>query len=167
MKSWVRQKELKEILAGAFVLVIFVFIFSLVYNKKQLKPEETNFKLYALFNKVDGIREGSVVQLSGIPVGYVTAMELDPFYRIVLTLSFKKPVDLPMDTAAIIETNGLIGNKYIELVPGGDEENIKEGSKIAYTQDVLLIDDLLNRLLEFMRKRKGEASQQLSEGVEK
>ena len=94
-------------------------------------------------------------------------MKLDTFYRVILTLSFNGPINLPTDTAALIETNGLVGAKFIELIPGGEEENLKHGNTIRYTQDVLLIDDLLNHVLEFMRKRKGEIPNKIAEGVEK
>jgi phospholipid/cholesterol/gamma-HCH transport system substrate-binding protein len=167
MKSFLKKSALKETIAGLIVLICFVSLFVFVYNRKQIKPEATNFQLYARFNKVDGIKEGAIVQLSGIPVGHVTDMVLDPFYRVILTLSFNKPMNLPTDTAALIETNGLVGAKFIELVPGGEEENLKNGGTLGYTQDVLLIDDLLNHVLEFMRKRKGEIPNQIAEGVEK
>lgn len=167
MKSFLKKNAVIETIAGLVVLICFVSLFSFVYSRKQIKPEATNFQLYARFNKVDGIKEGALVQLSGIPVGYVTDMVLDPFYGVILTLSFNKPMELPTDTAAIIETNGLVGAKFIELVPGGEEDVLKHGSTIGYTQDVLLIDDLLNHVLEFMRKRKGELPNRIAEGVEK
>lgn len=167
MKSFLKKSTFKETVAGIIVLFCFIALFGFVYNRKQIKPEATNFQLYARFNKVDGIKEGAIVQLGGIPVGYVTDMVLDPFYRVILTLSFNKPVNLPTDTAAVIETNGLVGAKFIELIPGGEEDNLKNKSTIGYTQDVLLIDDLLNHVLEFMRKRKGEIPSKIAEGVEK
>ena len=132
MKSFLKKSALKETIAGLIVLICFVSLFVFVYNRKQIKPEATNFQLYARFNKVDGIKEGAIVQLSGIPVGYVTDMVLDPFYRVILTLSFNKPMNLPTDTAALIETNGLVGAKFIELVPGGEEENLKNGGNALF-----------------------------------
>ena len=93
-------------------------------------------------------------------------MELDPYYRVKITLSLNKKLQLPMDTAALIQTNGLVGNKYIALVPGGDDAFLKDEGMISYTQDVLLIDDLLARLVDFMRAKKGIANE-IADGVQK
>ena len=111
--------------------------------------------LYATYNKVDGINVGSDVRLAGVKVGYVAMSRLDDFYRVQMSFIIPKAIDLPVDTAAIIETDGLVGGKYVELLPGGDDEMMKSGDHFLYTQDVLLLDELLNRFIDWMRVKKG------------
>ncbi len=145
----------RDFWAGIILISCLALLLFLVHLRKEFLAPQAQFELFAIFNKVDGITEGSVVRLSGTPVGQVSQMELDPYYRIKMTLSFPKPIALPDDTAAIIETNGLVGNKHIELVPGGNDKMLENGETIVYTQDVLLLDELLSRFLEWMRLKKG------------
>ncbi len=144
--------------AGVILISTLVLLSFFIHLRKEFLTSQAQFELFAIFNKVDGITEGAVVQLSGTPVGKVSKMELDPYYRVKMTLSFTEPVSLPDDTAAIIETDGLVGNKHIELVPGGNDVMLKNGETIVYTQDVLLLDELLSRFLEWMRLKKGIVS---------
>lgn len=157
MKLRMNEKQ-HELWAGVILMAVLVVLASSIYFKKKLLTPVSAFDLYATFNKVDGITKGSTVRLNGLPVGKVSEMSLDPYYRVQMKLSFPKKVALPEDTAAIIETDGLVGNKYIELIPGGEEEILSSGDHLAYTQDVLLLDELLSRFLEFMRIKKGEVA---------
>ncbi len=147
--------EQREIMAGILLVAGLILLLFVVHTRQVDSSSDTHFHLYATFNKADGITKGSAVRLAGIPVGKVTQTELDPYYRVKMTLSFPKNLNLSTDTGAVIETDGLIGNKYIELTPGGDEELLENEDSIVYTQDALLLDELLNRFLEMMRAKKG------------
>ena len=74
------------------------------------------------------------------------------YYMVVL--SFDKKFDIPADSSVTIETDGLLGAKHVELTPGADEEILESGDTLAYTQDVLLLDELLNKLNTYMAKKK-------------
>lgn len=154
MKLSLTQNQ-REVWAGLILFCVLLFLMAFVHSR-QVSSVPSAFKLYAYFNKADGISVGSNVRLAGIDVGKVSAMELDPFFRVKMTLSFNKKMLMPIDTAAVIETQGLMGAKYLELTPGGDDENLKFGDTLEYTQDVLLLDELLSRFLEFMHTRKGD-----------
>jgi phospholipid/cholesterol/gamma-HCH transport system substrate-binding protein len=75
------------------------------------------------------------------------------------TLAFDKKLDLPIDTSVSIETDGIFGSKHIELISGGDEELFVSGDTIAYTQDALLLDELLEKLNAFMANKKEKESE--------
>lgn len=146
----------REIMAGTLMLAVLLGVFFFVHTQKLNQPTTTNgLQLIAKFNKADGIVNGSKVRISGLDVGKVTNITLDPYYRVILTLSFNRDIDLPEDTAAVIETEGLVGNKYIELTVGGDEETLTDNATLLYTQDALLLDELLERFLGWMRTKKG------------
>ena len=117
--------------------------------------ETDKLVVYATYNKVDGINVGSPVRLAGTQIGYVSNIQLDEYYRVRMTFILDNNVVLPLDSAAMIETNGLLGGKYIEVLPGGEEDAMAFGDEFFYTQDVLLLDELLERFLSLMRIKKG------------
>ena len=121
--------------------------------------------MYATYNKADGINIGSEVRLAGIEVGRVSDVQLDEFYRVFATLALKPNLQLPVDSAAIIETDGIVGGKYIELLPGGELDIMQNGDSFMYTQDVLLLDELLERFIGIMRAKKGIIDVDLIEEV--
>ena len=148
-------RQQKDFWTGVILIVLLVFVFSFSYRHNAVKKPSSGMILYATYNKVDGINVGSDVRLAGVKVGYVGMSQLDDFYRVQMSFVIPKAIDLPIDTAAIIETDGLVGGKYVELLPGGDDEMMKSGDHILYTQDVLLLDELLNRFIDWMRVKKG------------
>ncbi|WP_096701793.1 outer membrane lipid asymmetry maintenance protein MlaD [Magnetospirillum sp. 15-1] len=113
------------------------------------------YVLKARFNRADGINVGSAVRLSGTVVGRVIDQGLDDRYRALLTLRLRKDVQLTSDTAAVIYTDGLLGAKFIELKPGGDEQMLKPGTEIQYTQDAVVIEDLLDMIIQQGRAKRG------------
>lgn len=151
--------RIKEIFAGIILISALAFVLVSVYQKKQYESDTDDFYLNVVFNKVDGIVEGSRVRLAGIDVGYVSNLELDKYFRVKTTLTFDHEVQLPTDTGAIIKSDGLAGAKYIELDAGGDEEFLSKGDFLAYPQDALRLDELLGRFLDWMRIKKGIKSE--------
>lgn len=150
------KQEHKEIIAGIFLLALLGGLLLFVHSRSVLKKETGVFTLFARFAKSDGLMNGAQVRVAGLPVGYVAAQELDNQYGVRVTLSFNRPVDLSVDSSATIETDGLLGEKHLEIVPGGDDETLQSGDTISYTQDVLLIDELLEKVNSYMRQKKGK-----------
>lgn len=157
-------EQQKNFWAGVILMALLVLVLGLSYHHKSKSVTSSGLVLYATYNKADGVNVGSSVRLAGAQVGRVTAASLDGFYRVQLTLTLDKGIELPSDTAAIIETDGLIGNKYIELLPGGDEELMKSGDSFIYTQDVLMLNELMERFIQWMRIKKGFVEQELIKG---
>ena len=147
------------------ILVGFVLIFLLgawliwAHNSSVKQQKKQDFILYAYFSKTDGLNVGAPVRLSGLPIGRVFTMDFGEDYLVRATLTFDKQFDLPIDTSVSIETDGIFGSKHIELIPGADEELFVSGDTIAYTQDALLLDELLEKLNAFMANKKGKESE--------
>ncbi|MDD4519273.1 MAG: MlaD family protein [Alphaproteobacteria bacterium] len=152
MKHFMSQKK-EEILTGtvAFLLLFFGVAFSYTHKKKDAAQGD-DFRLYVSFKKADGLMDGAVVRVSGIPVGKVLSQELTDAYRVKMQLSLYHPVKLPIDTIASIETDGLIGEKHVELIPGGEEESLKNGDIVRYEQDVVLLDELIDKFASKLKK---------------
>ncbi|MBT5455807.1 MAG: outer membrane lipid asymmetry maintenance protein MlaD, partial [Rhodospirillaceae bacterium] len=123
-------KNLVETLIGAVVLGVAVIFFVFAYSKGGLKTVE-GYTLIGKFDRVDGLVEGSDVRLSGIKIGTITQQALDPeTYLAVLTMSIKPDIKLPRDSSAQVASDGLLGDKYLSLQAGGDDEMLKEGGEI-------------------------------------
>ncbi len=163
-KDLVKQQET---IAGIFFFVTLLGLLFFVHVHKFIDTNTFSQNLYAIFNKADGVGIGTPVYVAGVQSGNVSNVELDSYYRAVMTLSLNKKMQLPTDTSAVIETGGLIGEKYIELVPGGEEDYLENNDTVVYTQDSLLLDELLDRFLEWMRIKKGNVEAVVIEGENK
>ena len=105
---------------------------------------------------------GDVVRLAGMPVGKVTAAKLDDKFNAILTLELKDGLKVPDDSSASIVSDGILGSKYIEIEPGGSEDYIPEGGEFSYTQDAMVLEELVERIIGMGKAKqqsagKGEA----------
>jgi phospholipid/cholesterol/gamma-HCH transport system substrate-binding protein len=86
--------------------------------------------------------------MSGVKIGAVTSQEFDPdLYQAVVKLNIRSDVKLPKDSSAIITSDGLLGNYYIKLEPGAEDDLLKDGDKIAYAQGALDLVELINKFV--------------------
>ena len=146
MSKTERREYLVGVLTATFLVMALVF--TALANRDQQAAEPGVVTLTATFNHADGIRVGSPVRIAGLNVGTVTASALDAEQHATLTFSLTQAVALPDDTAAVIETDGIFGSKYIELRPGGTEDMLKSGAHMSYTQDAVIIEDLVALIVQ-------------------
>ncbi len=142
--------ERREYLAGvitALVLALMLVLTALA-NRGPQQDRAAIFTLTAAFQRADGLHVGSPVRVAGMNVGTISAATLDENRNAVLTLDFNEALALPDDTAAVIETDGLFGSKYLELRPGGTEDMLKSGARISYTQNAVIIEDLVALIVQ-------------------
>ena len=139
-----------KILLGAFLFLLLFFCLSILNQTSVKDQKKDDFILYANFTKTDGLNVGAPVRLSGVQVGHVFKQELADSYSVKVTFSFEKKLELPIDTSVSIETDGFLGTKHIELIPGSDEEILESGDTIGYSQDTILIDELLTKVNSYM-----------------
>jgi phospholipid/cholesterol/gamma-HCH transport system substrate-binding protein len=143
------KAESRETLVGSLALVVAVALFALtaLANRVDQKNQNAAARYTAEFARADGMHVGAPVRIAGMEIGNVGDVRLDGGYRAILTLVLNQNVPLPDDTAAIIETDGVFGSKYIELQPGGSEDLLKPGSRISFTQDAVIIEDLIAKIV--------------------
>ncbi|MDR1366252.1 MAG: outer membrane lipid asymmetry maintenance protein MlaD [Holosporales bacterium] len=136
-----------ESLIGFAVIVITALFAAYAFNYSKLNQED-GYILYAKFDNISGIDEGSEVRLGGIKIGSVVDISLDSeSYLAKVAISVKNNVKLPKDTVVKIDSEGLLGGKYLNLDPGSDEEFLKPGEEITRTQSSLSLESLIGKFL--------------------
>ncbi len=137
-----------ETILGALVLVVAIVFLSMAYQKSDAGAVDDGYTLTAQFTKVDGLKAGADVMVSGVKVGNVLTQSLNPdTFMAELTLQLDAHIKLPKDTVALITSEGLMGGKYISLEIGGDEEVLAPGSRIAFTQTSPNLEQLLGQVI--------------------
>ncbi len=152
-------KRRTELLIGTATIVLGTAIVMALYAAGA-PGGDGGYPVHARFNRSDGITVGSDVRLSGLSVGEVVGHELDKHYRAVVRMRLDPNIELTSDTAAIIQTDGLLGAKYIALQPGGDDAMIVPGGEIIYTQDAVVLEDLLETIIAEAKLRRGQEQEQ-------
>ena len=147
------KEKWQKTIVGFLLCVLLGIWFIWAHNTSVKEQKKDDFLLYAYFSKTDGLNVGAPVRMAGLPVGHVFALDFGDNFLVRVTLSFDKKYDLPIDSSVSIETDGIFGGKHIELIPGADEELLVSGDDLAYTQDVLLLDELLNKLNAYMANK--------------
>jgi len=150
----------REMIVGTAVLtaavLVFAFSASGIGDQSQgALSEDGSYVLNARFGQADGIAPGTVVRMAGIAVGKVESMRLDPYYRAVVAFRIVESVALPADSAAMIQTDGLMGGKFVELEPGGALDVLEPGGWLDYTQDSVIIEDLLSKIVARAKQERG------------
>lgn len=152
--------DLRETLIGALVLGVLAVVFALNVADRGDDDRAAGYTLTASFQRTDGIAIGAPVRLAGIRVGEVTGQALVGGFRAELTLRLDPGVEIPVDSAAVIETDGLLGPKYIEVHPGGEDDILLPGGRFDYVQDAMVLEDLLVRIVEQARQKAQERAGQ-------
>ena len=156
MEEKYSKEEIKSIRTGAITLcAILVGVFITVSHNASIESKGLGgtYNLYASFGRTDGLNVGDAVRLSGVDIGRVTAAELDNNFRTRLTLEIDKHYKIPDDSSASIVSFGLIGGKYVEIDVGGSEEYLTPDSQVGYTQDAMVLEELLDRMISIGKSK--------------
>ena len=141
------QRNTVEILIGTLVLIVAAVFVGYSYTASD-KTTKDGFIVTAQFNSVSGIRMGSPVRMSGVPIGSVTDVTLDPeTYFALLTLSLDPSIKIPSDSVLKIVSEGLLGGNYLSLEPGVEEEYIEANGKLLYTEIAPDLQQLLGQVV--------------------
>ena len=136
-----------ETFIGAIVIILAaVFLF----YSFSVTDNNTNgsYKVNAVFNRIDGIQNGSDVRLSGIKIGTVANSLLNQTtYEAELNLLIENSIKIPDDSSAKITSDGLLGNSYVSIEPGGSEIFIQENGQILFTQGSIDLIGLVGQTL--------------------
>ena len=141
------KKNTVEIVVGVLVIIfsiVFVMFTMKITNKKL---NEEFYRLYAVFDNIEGVNIGTKVKIGGIEIGEVEKLNIDTDYRVKLVLKIKKDMLLPVDSNIKIATSGLIGGKYLRVDVGGDEEYFKNNDHFEYTESTMDLEDMITRFM--------------------
>ncbi len=141
------KRNIVESVLGAIVLIVALGFFVWAYARADV-GDPGGYTLVAKFDRIDGIDPGGPVRISGIRVGQIIAMELDPAsFRAEIRFSVANDIELPADSSAQILSSSLLGGKYLAIVPGGDDLLLAEGDEIQYTQSSISFEDLIGQFM--------------------
>lgn len=135
-----------ELAVGFFVLI---GILALGYISIKLGKLEVigggGYTVYAEFEKAGGIKPGSVVEIAGVEIGKVKSIRLNNDYQALVELTIDKGVKIQEDAIASIKTKGLIGEKYVQITPGGSDKLIPNGGRIRETESAVDLEELISK----------------------
>ena len=136
-----------ETVMGAVVLAVAGGFLYFAYNNSNVKPIE-GYVLSAGFSNISGIAPGSSVRIGGIKIGVVESLDLDPkTYQAVAKMRIRADVNVPKDSSAAVQSSGLLGEKYLAVEPGGDDVNLKDGGKLAFTQPSVSLEEMIGKFV--------------------
>ena len=147
-------KNIFETLVGAVVLLVALGFVVITYKSGAVDKSGNGYSVVAKFDRVDGLSVGGEVKVSGLTVGVVTKQRIDPeTYLAIVEFTINDEVKLPKDSSAEIIGDGLLGGKYLAIVPGGDDKYLQSGDEIQFTQSSVSIESLIGK---FMFKGDGK-----------
>lgn len=154
--------ESRQAMVGGAVMLVLALVLGGSYGgaSKKASAAAGGYYLSASFNKVDGLAVGDEVRVGGIRVGRVAEQTLGQDYRAIVRLWLKSGLELPADTSAAIHTDGLFGSKYVILEPGGDEQLLENGDSLEFTQDAVIVGELLEKIIAQGRQLRGKKNDQ-------
>lgn len=136
-----------EMSVGAFVaagMLALVFLALRVSGVAEDERAQT-YQLTATFDDVAGLRRRAKVTVAGVKIGEVAGIDVDLEYgEALVTFEMQgTPNQLSADTGAQIVTEGILGTRYVSLLPGADEETLGDGDQIENTQGALVLEKLI------------------------
>jgi len=144
------NKPIIETIVGLFVLAgLGALLFqAMSISKLNGRAVSDPYIVRAYFDNIGGLKEHAPVTMAGVGVGRVESISLDPgSYRAVVELAIGGEYRLPLDTSASINTQGLLGEQYIGLEPGGDPTFLKDGDRIKLTQSAIVLENMIGQML--------------------
>ncbi len=141
------KKNTLEITVGLFMLIGFgAFVYlALQLGEVSLFGNGNTYVIKAEFDNVAGIKKGAAVQVAGVVVGNVVGIELGEDDIALLSLKINNTLKLPVDSIASVKSQGIIGDKYIQLSVGGDEQLFKPGDHLVDTESSVDIESLISK----------------------
>ncbi len=136
-----------ELAVGLFIIagILCLGYLSVKLGKIEIVGKK-GYEVYGVFSNVGGLKVGSSVEIAGVNVGRVTSIALDN-YQAQVVLNFPQGLKIQGDAIASVKTRGLIGEKYVEITPGGSEEIIKPGGRIRDTQPAIDMEELISKFV--------------------
>lgn len=145
-----RQAKI-EIWVGAFVLMSILALVMIAFQVSNFSSwkEKPSYHITALFDNIGGLKVRAPVKMSGVVIGRVTDISVDPVsFKARVSMKMESTYnELPIDSSASILTSGLLGDQYVGIEIGGDEEYLQEGSQLDLTQSALVLEDLISQFL--------------------
>jgi phospholipid/cholesterol/gamma-HCH transport system substrate-binding protein len=149
------QNNAAEVLIGLGVVVVAALLLALFYLHRGADGG-SGYEIKAQLPKVDGLGIGTDVRISGIKVGTVSSLTLNPVnYLVLVTMDIDKGTQIPTDSSLQVTSSGILGGQYISIQPGGDEKLLASGGMIENAQGSA---DLMSMIGHFALGGNGSSS---------
>ncbi len=144
------SSPIRDLLVGLFVIA---GLLAIAYLSIQLGARaytgDGGLILNAAFDEVGGLSPRAPVVIGGVTVGQVKAIELDAEdFRAIVVMDIDAVLEIPDDTTASILTQGVLGDQYIALEPGGSPDLLESGGESSYTQSAVVLERLIGKVLQ-------------------
>ncbi len=165
-----RANRTLELGTGLFVLLGFAALFFLTTQLPatglKLGHGSAGYHLTASFDNIGDLKVGSPVTMAGVRIGQVDAIRFDSRqYKAVVGLRINKEYsEIPDDSFASIQTEGLLGGKYIGVSPGGSDNYFKDGGHVDQTQSAIVLESLINKLFASFADKSGSSGGSADKG---
>ena len=144
------NKPALELIVGLFVAVGFLALAMLAFRVGNLSSADVvdGYMIKARFDNIGQLRAKAPITLAGVRIGRVSDISVDNRYYAIVSMNISGQYNnLPKDTSASILTSGLLGEQYVALEAGGDEEYLIEGDELMVTQSALILEKLISQFL--------------------
>jgi phospholipid/cholesterol/gamma-HCH transport system substrate-binding protein len=153
-----RRSPTRDFVVGLFVLAglaALAYLSLSIGGVSYSGPK--GFMLIANFDEIGGLKPRAPVVISGVKVGEVAGIDLNDDYRAKVTFNLNPTLKLPTDTIASIVTSGVLGDRYVSLQPGGEEQLLKPGDQIEFVESAVILERLIGKLIHNANVGDGNA----------
>jgi phospholipid/cholesterol/gamma-HCH transport system substrate-binding protein len=139
------RENVSETIIGAIVVAVAILFVGFAYMRTG-SGSLSGYEIQARLPRVDGIGIGTDVRLSGIKIGSISDLTLDPKnYLVTVHMNIRDDIKIPTDSSLMVTSSGLLGSSYISLTPGGDDKMLAAGGMIQNSQGSVDLMGLINR----------------------
>lgn len=141
------RHNLIEAILGALVLIMASYFLIFAYSSGNA-PIEKGYMLVAKFERIDGLSVGNDVKISGVRVGRIEKIDIDlKSYQAVVVIHLRENIRVSDDSMAEVVSEGLLGGKYIAVVPGSSDQMLAPGGRIVKTLPSVNFETLISNFL--------------------
>ncbi|MCB2216747.1 outer membrane lipid asymmetry maintenance protein MlaD [Desulfofustis glycolicus] len=139
--------KMVEMTVGAFMVAGFLALVYLAFNLGEvgLFDRGRTYEIQAEFDNVSGVKKGATVQVAGVIVGEVSGIRLNDDQLAELTLKLDRTLKVPTDSIASVKSQGIIGDKFIQITLGGALDHFEERDVIFDTESAIDIESLISK----------------------
>ena len=138
-----------ELVTGIFVIIgIACCTWLAISVAGATFTEQPGYTLTARFTSISGLREGAIIEGAGVRIGTVSDIAFDPdSFEAIVSLRINEDVPVQEDAIAAIRTQGIIGEKYVKIIPGGFDDLLTDGMEMYETESAISLEELVSRYI--------------------
>jgi len=137
-----------EVIVGVFVLIGVLSMSWMAIKLGQIGGMgSSGYTLNATFSDAGGLRVGADVMMAGVSIGRLSSITLNDDSEAVITLEIQNDIHLSTDAMAAVRTKGIIGERYVRMSQGADDEVLVSGDEIEETESAINIEDLISKYI--------------------